>query len=179
MLGAAYRVGSVRLEVAADGQSVSEIWKDRRLLSTHWSTALFHDGHYFGFSGRHENEGILQCVNAESGELRWETTGWTRHQDLEQTLDGTIIDRKSGKEIPWPYYGRGSAILADGRFIVLGERGTLALVDATPEGWNELTRCRAPRMHYPSWTAPVLSRGKLYLRCEDALVCLNLAVPEE
>jgi len=27
---------------------------------------------------------------------------------------------------------------------------------------------------YPTWAGPVLSRGRLYLRSEDRLVCFNL-----
>jgi len=174
MLGAAYRVGSVKLQVAADGRSVSELWKHPQNLSTHWSTSLFHNGCYFGFSGRHENEGALQCVDAETGRIKWESTGWTRNEDLEPGPAGTVIDKSTGETIPFPFYGRGSAILVDGKMIVLAERGTLALVEANAEEWKEISRCAAPRMKYPSWTAPVLSNGLLYLRCEDALVCLRV-----
>lgn len=174
LLGAAYRVGAVRLRVNPDGKGVTKLWENSRLLATHWSTSLYHDGCYFGFSGRHENEGTLQCVDAESGELKWETPGWDRFDDLAQGANGEITDKRTGQVIPWPLYGRGSKILADGKFIILAERGTLALVEANKDEWKEISRCAGHRMHYPSWTAPVLSRGYLYLRCEDALVCLDL-----
>jgi outer membrane protein assembly factor BamB len=175
LLSAAYRVGSALLRVNPDGQSYKEVWRDERNLLTHWSTAIHVDGHYYGFSGRHENEGELRCVSAETGEVVWQTNGWGKGiEGLTRGPAGEIIDVASGQEIPWPFYGRGSAILAEGHFIVLAERGTLALVKATAEGWQEVSRCTAPRMKYPSWTAPVLSRGLLYLRCEDALVCLDL-----
>ncbi len=174
LLGAAYRVGSVRLQVAPDGRSVRELWRHADQLATHWSTSIYHDGCYYGFSGRHENEALLQCVDAETGKIRWQTPGWERTQDLEQDVSGAIIDRKTGKPVSWPLYGRGSAILAENKLIVLGERGTLALVEADKASWKELARCAGPRMKYPSWTAPVLSRGRLYLRAEDALVCLEV-----
>ncbi|MDB4802608.1 hypothetical protein OAH05_01640 [bacterium] len=88
------------------------------------------------------------------------------------------MNKETGKVVPWPFYGRGSKIMADGKFIVFAERGTLALVEATTESWQEISRFTAPKMHYPCWTAPVLSRGRLYLRCEDALICLDLKKEE-
>ncbi len=179
MLSAAYRVGSALLKVNPNGKSYELLWKDARNLLTHWSTAIALDGCYLGFSGRHENEGELRCIDAKTGKVKWSAVGHNDLESLGRGEDGTIIDRKTGKTVPWPTYGRGSKIMADGKFIVLAERGTLALVEATTADWNEISRCSIPQMHYPSWTAPVLSRGRLYLRCEDALVCLDLKKTEK
>ncbi len=175
LLSAAYRVGTALLRVAPDGKSVKEEWVSPDNLQTHWSTAIHRDGYYYGFSGRHENEGTLRCIKAETGEVVWQTNGFDGDLgDLQRGADGEIIDSRTGKTVPWPFYGRGSAILAEGRLIVLGERGTLALVEATPSEWQEIFRCAAPEMGYPSWAAPVLSRGRLFLRDEDSLICLDL-----
>ncbi len=176
LLSAAYRVGAARLQVQPDGSSVDELWVNPTNLLTHWSTAVYHDGYYYGFSGRHENEGSLRCIDARNGDVAWETSGFTGSvEDLQRGTDGEIVDRRTGQSIPWPFYGRGSAILADGKFIVLGERGTLALVEADPFEWTEISRCAAPEIGYPAWAAPVLSRGRLYLRDEDSIVCLDLS----
>ena len=32
-----------------------------------------------------------------------------------------------------------------------------------------------PLLEYPAWAAPVLSRGRLYLRNEDTLLCLDVS----
>ena len=176
LLSAAYRVGSTLLKVAPSGNDYEVVWSDPRNLMTHWSTAIHLDGCYLGFSGRHENEGALRCIDAATGDVRWETTGFDRPlSDLARGPDGEIIDVATKQVIPWPLFGRGSSILVDGKFIILAERGgTLALAKATTESYQEISRCTIPQMHYPSWTAPVLSRGRLYLRCEDALICLDL-----
>jgi outer membrane protein assembly factor BamB len=178
MLSAAYLVGAVRLKVAADGKSVEELWRDRRNLLTHWSTSIYRDGYYYGFSGRHDYEGTLRCLNAETGEVVWETDGFGRPAtDLRQVGRDEFEDTVNNVRIPTPFYGRGSKIMAEDKFIVLSEFGTLALVEVNPEKWVEISRFKPPRMHYPSWTAPVLSRGYLYLRCEDALLCYDARSP--
>jgi hypothetical protein len=60
-------------------------------------------------------------------------------------------------------FGRGSAILADGRFIALGERGTLALLEADPNGLRERSRATFAELGYPCWTAPVLANKRLFI----------------
>jgi hypothetical protein len=81
-----------------------------------------------------------------------------------------------GSYLPRPgVYGRGSAILADGKLIVLGEGGLLGLYEANPQKPEEISRWQVPSLHFPCWAAPVLSRKTLYLRSEDRLVCLNVA----
>lgn len=177
LLSAAYRVGSELLKVHPNGSDFDVVWSDSRNLLTHWSTAIALDGCFLGMSGRHENEGELRCIDAQTGEVRWATPGYGDLSQLTRNADGDIVDRTTGEPVPWPLYGRGSKILADRKLILLAERGTLALLEATTTEWKEISRCSAPRMKYPSWTAPVLSRGRLYLRCEDALVCLDLQEP--
>jgi hypothetical protein len=86
------------------------------------------------------------------------------------------------------FYGRGSAILADGNLIVMGERGTLALVKLDPKSFREISRVKFAEFDHPCWTAPVLSRKRLFITGsrqipgpggisldEYHLVCLDLA----
>ena len=180
MVSAAYRLGAALLKVQPDGKSYDVVWKSPTNLLAHWSTAIAHDGAIYGFSGRHENEGIFRCLQADTGEVLWESPGMAEAdlKGLTQGADGKIIDSKTKTNIPWPLYGRASKIMADGKFIVLAERGgMLSLVKVDKSHYEEISRCEVPGMHYPSWSAPVLSRGRLYLRCEDRLICLDVQGP--
>ncbi len=184
LLSAAYRTGSVLLEVAADGRSCSEVWRDRRNLLAHWTTPIHVDGYVYGFSGRHENEGELRCIRLEDGKVMWKTSGFDGdiRRFARDRKTRQIVDVRTGRPVPYPYYGRGSLTQVGSRFIVLGERGTLAAVDVNPHAFSEHGRFSLPEIHYPAWTAPVISSGKLYLRSEDWLVCLdlkNLVPPDE
>ena len=169
LLSAAYRTGAALLQVGKDG-TAEELWQNRN-LETHWSTPICHKGFAYGFSGRHEPEATFRCLDLKTGEVAWATEG---------SGPDVATNPKDGSASVEPlFYGRGSAILAEGKFIVLGERGLLALVDANPKEFHEITRVKLPQIQYPSWAAPVLSRKRLYLRDEDTLMCLDLAAPKK
>jgi len=175
-LSAAYKQGSALLQVNEDGKSIKEVWRDRRNMLTHWSTAIHVDGYIYGFSGRHEQEATFRCIDLKTGKVEWETTGYEGELGglSQDPRTGEIVDSKTGETIPWPFYGRGSKIQIGDRFIVLGERGTLALVKINAKKFEELARTSFKQIGYPAWTAPVLSRKRMFLRSEKTLICLDL-----
>jgi outer membrane protein assembly factor BamB len=76
---------------------------------------------------------------------------------------------------------KGALTYADGRFYCLGEqRGEVALIEATDEGWSERGRFQLePQSSIRSnrgaiWTHPVVSHGKLYLRDQDLIYCYDI-----
>jgi outer membrane protein assembly factor BamB len=176
-LSAAYRLGSVLLQVQPSGKEVKVVWKDSRNMLTHWSTAIHVNSFLYGFSGRHEEEGALRCLDVKSGRVQWETTGYEGDVSKfsQSPMTGEIKDTATGKVIPFPFFGRGSKIQLGDRFLVLGERGTLALIKVNSEKFEEFGRASYSGIRYPSWAAPVLSRGRVYLRSETNLVCLDAA----
>ena len=176
LLSAAYKAGSALIKVNADGKSYQEVWRNKRNLLAHWSTPIHTDGFVYGFSGRHENEGELRCIRLSDGEVMWKSSGFSGNlEDFTRDPETRrIIDVRTREFVPFPYYGRGSLVLVGDRFVVLGERGTLAIVVVDPESFQERGRFSMPEIHYPAWAAPVISNGKLFLRSEDWLICLDL-----
>ncbi len=179
-LSAAYQVGSALLKVGEDGKSYTEVWRDKKNLQTHWSTPIYVDGCIYGFTGRHENEGELRCIQLSDGKVLWSSTGF--NGDLSELArdrtTGNIVEAKTGKVIPYPFFGRGSKIKAGNKFIVLGERGTIAVVDVDKEKFVERGRFFLSEIDYPAWAAPVLSNGQMYLRSEKWLVRIDLTVKQ-
>ena len=155
--GAYYKVGSVLLRVKPDGKGVEEVWRSTA-LEIHWTTPILHEGYVYAFSGRNEPDARFRCVEFATGKVMWDRDeSWPPHSSPTP-----------------PVYGRGSAILADGKLIALGEGGLLGLFKADPQKPEEISRFQVPGLHYPCWAAPILANGKLYLRSEDRLVCLNV-----
>lgn len=174
LITASYRTGAALLRVTADG--FEEVWRDRANLECHWPTPIVENGLIFGFSGRNENGATLRCLDWKTGSLKWEVDGSETVRDsLELDPFGRRFrDKQTGKTAPWPYFGRASKIRVGDRYIILGERGTLAIGGLTGDGYTEQARYTIPNITFPAWTAPVLSHGRLYLRDEDSIVCLDL-----
>ncbi|MEQ1859054.1 MAG: PQQ-binding-like beta-propeller repeat protein [Chthoniobacteraceae bacterium] len=159
-----YRGGSVLVRVAPDGRSVSEVWKGLQ-LEVHWTTPVLTAGHLFAFTGRNEPDGIFRCVELATGAVKWERDERWRKGGHGPITPGTEPD----------VFARGSAILADGKLIALGEAGLLGIFKADAAKCDELARWQVPGLTYPTWAAPVLSDKQLYLRGENRLVCLDFA----
>ena len=87
---------------------------------------------------------ILKCLDAATGKEKWKTRG----------------------------YGKGTLIVADGHLVILGEQGNLGLAEATPAGFVEKANTRVFRSK--CWTVPTLADGRLYLRDESEIVCLDV-----
>jgi outer membrane protein assembly factor BamB len=175
-LSAAYQLGAALLKVNPDGKSFTQSWKNSRNLLAHWSTPIHVDGCVYGFSGRHENEGELRCIQVSDGKVLWSTSGFDADLSTlsRDRTTGHIVEASTGKVIPYPFFGRGSLIRVGDRFIVLGERGTISVVEVNKEKFVEHGRFFLDEIDYPAWAAPVLSNGKMYLRSEKWLVCVEL-----
>lgn len=89
----------------------------------------------------------LKCLVAATGEQKWVHRG----------------------------YGKGSLIAADGLLYILSDQGQLILAEATPAGFQEKAKVKV--MEGKTWTSPVLSHGRLYLRDEDEMIVLDVRTP--
>jgi hypothetical protein len=90
----------------------------------------------------------------------------------------TCQDIKTGNVL-WQdkSFGKGSIAYADNRFILRTEdKGTLALIEASPAGYKEHGRFEQPnRSDQKAWPHPVVSNGNLYIRDEDHLLCYDIS----
>jgi len=78
--------------------------------------------------------------------------------------------------------GKGAVAYAEGRLYCLSEdEGQVALVEASPDGWKEISRFQLSpqteleRKRGKIWTHPVISNGRLYLRDQDKLVSYKIS----
>ncbi len=70
-------------------------------------------------------------------------------------------------------FGKGSLIRAGRDLLVLSDRGRLALVEASPDGYRERSAFQA--MSGKCWTAPSLAGSRLYLRNLTEMASFDLA----
>jgi outer membrane protein assembly factor BamB len=82
-------------------------------------------------------------------------------------------DLKTGK-VKWRASGfnRGSLIIADGKLIILGMSGNLALAEPSPQAFKSISKFQFSTER--TWTVPTVSGGRLYVRDEKELACYSL-----
>ena len=87
------------------------------------------------------------------------------------------LDFKTGQGV-WDSkkLGKGTLLGADGHLYLRSETGgTLALIEATPTGWQETGRFDQPNLIGKYlWAHLVISGGKLFVRDQDQLLCYNI-----
>ena len=172
-----FRVGSFVLRVQPGGKNFEEVWRQPKffreldaggaplepVLGLHWSTPVLHQGFLYAFDGRNEPDAAFKCVELKTARLMWSRDErWRGHPAPGSKAQPTV-------------FGRGSAILADGKLLALGEGGLLGLFRLNSQRPEEISRWQVPSLYFPCWAAPVLSNQRLFLRSEDHLVCLDLA----
>jgi outer membrane protein assembly factor BamB len=114
------------------------------LLRAHINSPVFVNGAVFGIDGN-TGGGNLVCLDPLTGARRWE----------EKSVKG------------------GGLIAANGRLIIVSEKGDLVIAEASGEGFRQLSR--QPALTRRTWAQPVLSDGRLFLRDNlGSLVCLDL-----
>lgn len=139
-------VPSVMLEIAPDGCSVSEKFKDRTFDNQNHGVVVV-DGYVYGsnFTGR--NDGKWVCMNWRSGEIVW------------------IGD----------FHNKGPVIYADGMLYCCEEkRGHMALVEATPEKFEVISSFRIRGGSGPYWARPTIFNQMLLVRHGDVLIAYDI-----
>ena len=135
-----YGAGAVVVELtrAGDQFEVREVWRNIRMKNRQ-SSSVLHDGFIYGL-----DEGILACVDASTGELKW----------------------KDGR------YGHGQVLLAGDHLVVTTEEGELVLVAATSVGLQEVAR--APAISGETWNVPAFAGGVLLVRNTQEMAAFDL-----
>ena len=142
------RGGALLRQVAVDGSEVKveEVYPlTQELGNKHGGVVLLGDYLY----GDSEDRGIPYCAELMTGKIKWK-------------------ERGSGR-------GSASTAAADGHLYIRYADGTMTLVKASPDKFEEVGHFTVPGSgDRPSWSHPVVFDGKLYLREGDVLLCYDL-----
>ena len=147
-----YNAGSAMIKISQDGGNwaVSEVFKTDACASQ-IHQPLFYQDHLYVNSNSNEREDGMMCLTLD-GQVKWKTAGGL----------GTTT------------FERGPLMLADGMIITLdGKRGTLHLVEPLPGGFKQLAEAKI-FSGKEMWAPMALSDGKLLVRNQNEMKCLNL-----
>ncbi|MHB1461946.1 MAG: PQQ-binding-like beta-propeller repeat protein [Armatimonadota bacterium] len=127
----------------------------------------------------------LVDVTTSGAKLRWANKEMQSHMATPILVGGLLygttdpgdlicIDPQTGVT-KWRQNGfeKGPQMMVDGVLLVFnGREGDLVMVDPKPDAYHELGRFKP--LGGQSWTMPVVSDGKLFVRNTTALACFNL-----
>ncbi len=139
-------------EVQWRGTSDSEIKTDK--LHSLMCTPVIRDGHIYGVC----SYGQLRCIDAATGERRWET--------LEATGSGRW----------WNAF----LIPHEDRFFICNEQGELIIARLTPQGYEELSRAflikptQTIKRRKIVWSHPAFANRCVFARNDQEIVCVDL-----
>jgi outer membrane protein assembly factor BamB len=71
--------------------------------------------------------------------------------------------------------GKGSLVFADDRLYLFSENGVVGLAEANPQKYVEHGRFQLRTGNLPTWSHPVVSGGKLFIRDQDTLYAYYVA----
>jgi outer membrane protein assembly factor BamB len=152
-ISSSYDTGGVQLRLTKRF-GLEQVWRTEA-LGAHFATPIYREGYLYGIDGAGRRNTALVCVDWHTGKQVWRhAPAWT------EPMPGGAAKRI----VEFSSY-LGSLLAADGHFLLLGELGHLAWVDLTPTGYREITRVRLFEAA-ETYTAPVLSRGLLYV-CQN------------
>ena len=146
-VSATYGVGAGFFRV--NGDQLAQVWTSDEVMSNHYATSVYYEGHLYGFHGRQEYSPNLRAVELQTGQVKWDIST----------------------------YGAGTVTLADGRLLIMRESGELVMAEASSEAFSVIAQAQVLDPLIRAY--PALANGKLYIRNENTLVCFDLAEPSD
>ncbi|MEX0820119.1 MAG: PQQ-binding-like beta-propeller repeat protein, partial [Pirellulaceae bacterium] len=142
--------GSALLKLAGSRGQVrpQEVWykKSNELQNHHGGMLLIGDHVYMGHG---HNQGFPVCFDLKSGRDAW----------------------RPGRG---PGTGSAAVVCADGHLYFRYENGVMALIEATPTGYNLKGSFKIGINNGKSWPHPVVADGRLYLRDQQEMLCYDV-----
>ena len=114
------------------------------VLKSKFSNLVLHDGYLYGI-----DEVLLECVELETGKVAW-------------------------KKRRRPPFGHGQILLIGDALLVLSETGELAMVQATPDGYHEMSSIQALDPDDVTWNNLAFSTPYLLVRNAREAACYRL-----
>ncbi len=146
LLAADYWTGCRAVRLDEKGQNPQVIWKGKR-LSLLMSTPLCRGGHVDAL----DRKDGLKCIELQDGKVKWE---------------GEYVT-------PRGHNPQATLVWAGEKALIFNEKGELILARLTPRKYEEISRTRV--IDADTWAHPAYANGCIFVRTDEAIVCVPLA----
>lgn len=125
---------------------VTPQWAGTDSLASQYCTPILRENHLYCIDGRDDGPpGAMTCIDVTTGRAVW------REEN----------------------FGYGNLLAADNKVLAVKTNGDVALLDVSPQGMTVLGRSQP--LPGTIRALPTLAQGRLFLRNEDTLVCLDIS----
>ena len=176
--------------IGLDADAGAMLWsyEHTNQWAVHANTPLFFQNSLFCFSGYGQG-GVKLDLNGDGSKV---TKAWTSKKmdsriggavvvdgyiygSGDNTRDWQCIDWKTGdQKYVSQAIGKGNIITADGMLFCYSEKGELALVPATPAGFNITGRTKVELGSGQHWAHLVINNGRLFVRHGKSLIAYKI-----
>jgi outer membrane protein assembly factor BamB len=158
-------------------------WKTRFDLNI--ATPIYADGRVFVSSNYGSGAAVFRLTDKSAPETIWKSPAMQNHISTSVLYEGYLygfseqrlrcVDFQTG-EVKWDKIGlgKGTLVIADGHLIVVGDHGQLVLARASADAYAEISRSQVFDKDTLTWTVPVVSGGRLFVRSQNALSAFDL-----
>ena len=140
-ISSGYGKGAALVELKRTGNTfdAATIWENNNMKNK-FNSSVLHNGYVYGL-----DEGILTCLDVNTGERKW----------------------KDGR------YGYGQVLLAGNHLIITSDKGDVALVKASPAQFTEVAKFTA--LQGQTWNYPAIASGRLLVRNSTEMAAYDIS----
>jgi outer membrane protein assembly factor BamB len=157
--------GSLMMKLDSQRPAASELWRSKFTnpmrpdnLNALMTTPVIRGGHVYGIGG----QGDLRCVNADSGELVWESFAATTGGRRADNATAFLVEHEE-------------------RTFIFNDQGDLIIAKLTPVGFEELDRTHLlkptgfARGRDVVWSHPAFASRCMFARNDEEIISVSLA----
>ena len=144
-LSMGYDYNAKMIQVAPDGNSVTEVFTDT-IFDNHHHGLILYNGYVYGSNWINNNKGNWVCMDWQTGKIMWEHT--------------------------WD--SKGAVVLADGMLYAYNEKGNVGLIQPSPDGFKLVSEFKVTKGAGQHWAHPFIADGKMLLRHGDVMMVFDI-----
>ena len=165
-----YYKGSMLLEIGSNPPSVVEKWQQFKInpklddaMNCMLATPVVKEGYAYGIAYNGRGQGVLRCTDLQSGAMKWTKEDWIGEKPL--------------------MFSSGFITPNEDKYFIFDDIGELIIGKLSPDGLEVLDRAKlleptsAARGRDVVWSHPAYADGKMYVRNDREIICVDLKKP--